>query len=81
MSGILSLTPSENDDYNQFTRAIYKKDFDVKRPRGRPPKRWCDQIKQDTNLPLLTSEKSYQDEEKWRQIIKENVARLSGVSN
>ena len=66
---------------HKFTKAIYKKDFDVKRPRGRPPKRWCDQIKQDTNLPLLTSEKSYQDEEKWRQIIKENVARLSGVSN
>jgi len=28
----------------------YKQDFNVKRPRGRPPKRWADHIRTDTGI-------------------------------
>lgn len=35
----------------------YRQDFTNPRPRGRPPKRWSSQIKEDTGLPLATVER------------------------
>jgi hypothetical protein len=64
-----------------YVNIAYKQDFDGKRPKGRPPKRWSDQLRLDTGLPLLTAEKTCQDREKWRKCIMKNVARLSGVCN
>ena len=45
----------------------YKQDFPHPRPRGRPPKRWIDLIKDDTGLPILTAERNTQDRSRWRQ--------------
>ena len=62
-----------------YVKRIYKEDFTNKRPRGRPPKRWSDHIRYDTNLPLLTAERLAKDRIGWRQNVNSNVARLSGV--
>ena len=62
---------------NSYVSIAYKQDFLVKRSKGRPPKRWSDQLRNDTGLPLLTAERIGKDREKWRSIIKKNVARLS----
>ena len=62
-----------------FVKKAYKLDFTNKRPRGRPPKRWSDHIRQDTNLPILTAERLSKDRIKWKKAVRTNVARLSGV--
>ena len=49
-----------------FVNITYKHDFDGKRPKGRPPKRWSDQLRSNTGLPLLTTEIKCQDREKMR---------------
>ena len=64
---------------SSYVKTAFKKDFVGKRPRGRPPNRWCDQLKIDTGLPLLTAERLCNNRWKWRDIIMKNVARLSGV--
>ena len=40
---------------------MYKREFSGPRPRGHHPKRWEDQIKSDTGLPLHTAEKVAKD--------------------
>ena len=45
----------------------YKNDFNHRRPRGRPPKRWVDLIRKDTGLPILTAERNAQHRRGWRQ--------------
>lgn len=37
--------------------ASYKQDFTNPRPRGRPPKRWSDNIRDQCGVPLLTAER------------------------
>ena len=64
---------------SSYVRKAYKDDFNKKRTKGRPPKRWTDQIKNDVGIPLLTAEKYSLDRERWRCSINKNVARLSGV--
>ena len=36
---------------------LYKLDFNKKRPRGRPPKRWSDGIREQCGEPLLNIER------------------------
>ena len=36
---------------SSIVKKVYKSDFDKKRKRGRPQKRWVDQISEDTALP------------------------------
>ena len=43
----------------------YKQVFPQKRPKGRSPKRWSDQIRNDTRLPLLTAERNTKNRTKW----------------
>ena len=62
-----------------FVHMSYKEDFDGTRPKGRPPKRWSDQIREDTGLPLLTAERYCQDRERWKKVSVESVAKLHGV--
>ena len=57
----------------------YKSGFPGPRPRGRPPKRWEDQIKKDTGLPLRTAEKVAMDRGEWRSCAYSSVAKLFGV--
>ena len=51
---------------NSYVNISYKNDFRNKRPQGRPPKRWTDQIKEDTSLPLLTAERNALQRGRWR---------------
>ena len=48
----------------------YKRDFSQKRPKGRSPKRWSDQIRNDTRLPLLTAERNTKDRTKWVEFVR-----------
>ncbi len=48
----------------------YKQDFPQKRSKGRPPKRWSDQIRNDTRLPLLTAERNTKDRTKWVEFVR-----------
>ena len=42
-----------------------KEDFNNKRNRGRPKKRWIDLIKKDTRLPVATTNNYAKDRKKW----------------
>ena len=43
---------------------MMKEDFNKRRNRGRPKKRWTDLIKEDTKLPVATAEKYAKDRKK-----------------
>ncbi len=43
---------------DEYVAVAYREDFGNPRPRGRPPKRWRDQIREDTGLPLPTVERN-----------------------
>ena len=45
----------------------YHDDFKNPRPRGRPPKRWAAQIREDTGVPLATAERRASDRGSWRR--------------
>ena len=62
-----------------YVKKVYKEEFNGKRPKGRPPKRWSDQIRLDTDVPLLTAERASKDRKNWRKTIAWNASRLSGV--
>ena len=62
--------------------SVYKDNFPDKRPPGRPPKRWEDQIREDTGLPLLTAEKYAKDRKRWKSCVEKNCARIqTGLCN
>jgi len=54
----------------------YKKEFMGKRPRGRPPKRWMDQIRHDVELPLLTAERIAKNRIKWKECVTKKCAKI-----
>ena len=59
-----------------------KEDFNKRRNRGRPKKRWIDLIKEDTGLPVATAEKYTKDRKNWRNNVNNKWAKsLSGVCN
>ena len=39
-----------------FVTNTYREDFSNQRPRGRPPKKWITQVREDTGLPIATAE-------------------------
>ena len=51
---------------DSYVYKAYKDDFTQARPRGRPPKRWSAQIREDTGLPLLTLERRALNRGRWR---------------
>ena len=61
---------------SSYVKKVYRDDFKNKRPRGRPPKRWSDQIRFDTNLPLLTAERLAKDGTRWNQSPSEEPIKL-----
>ena len=59
-----------------------KVDFNKRRNRGRPKKRWIDLIKEGTGLPVATAGKYAKDRMKWRNNVNTKWAKpLSGVCN
>jgi len=46
--------------------ASYRLDFARPRSRGRPPKRWSDNIRNQCGIPLLTAERRARAKEQWR---------------
>ena len=48
---------------NSYVSLALRQDFPNPRPRGRPPKKWTDQIRKDTGLPLATAERRAADRE------------------
>ena len=52
-----------------------KEDFKDKRPKGRHPKRWSDQIREDTKIPLATAQKYAKDRGKLRRLVNEKWAK------
>ena len=50
---------------NSYVNISYKIDFRNTRPQGRPPKRWKDQIKDDTSLALATAERNALQRGHW----------------
>ena len=51
-----------------FVNKAYLGDFQHRRPRGRPPKRWRDQISEDTGWSLRDCEQRARDRVDWRSI-------------
>ena len=69
---------ARRDINTSFVKMSYKREFTGKRPRGRPPKRWQDLIREDTGLPPLTAERRAQDRERWKDFVKLKCARIPG---
>jgi len=40
-----------------YVAQAYRQDFNSPRPRGRPPKKWITQVREDTGLPIATAER------------------------
>lgn len=43
---------------DEYVSVAYREDFQNRRPRGRPPRRWKDQVREDRGLPLPTVERN-----------------------
>jgi hypothetical protein len=54
----------------------YENSFQNNRPRGRPPKRWVDQIRHDLQIPKITAERVAKDREKWKEVVRTGRARV-----
>ena len=48
--------------------SAYAGDFAARRPRGRPPKRWRDQVVEDVGQPLRHCEATAREREDWREL-------------
>jgi hypothetical protein len=54
----------------------YENSFQNNRPRGRPPKRWVDQIRHDLQIPKITAERVAKDREMWKEVVRTGRARV-----
>ena len=60
-----------------LVKKVMKGDFQKKRGRGRPAKRWADLIREDTSLPISTAEKYSKDRDKWRRLVNSKWCKAS----
>ena len=60
---------------NSLAKKIMKNDFQKKRKRGRPPKRWIDQLKEDTGLSIPTLDTLAADRIVWRRKVNTEWAK------
>ena len=60
---------------DNIVRQVYKQDFKGQQKRGRPLKRWNDQIRNDTGLPLLTTERHAINRTEWMGASSRSTAR------
>ena len=55
----------------------YRQDFQKTRPRGRPPKKWTTQIREDTGVPLATAERKASNRRGWRSAVQGGSAKAA----
>ena len=71
-----------SDESLQKKKKKNDEDFDKKKNRGRPHKRWLDLIKENTGLPIATAGRHAKDKYRWRKNVNIRWAKpLSGVRN
>ena len=58
-----------------YVAKAYREDFSNPRPRGRPPKKWITQVREDTGLPIATAERRASDRGDWRTVSRLERAR------
>jgi hypothetical protein len=51
-----------------YITQAYRQDFRNPRLKGRPPKRWADQVRADTGLPIATAERRAASRSDWSQM-------------
>ncbi len=51
-----------------YVAQAYRQDFTNPRRRGRPQKRWINQVREDTGLPIATAERRASDRIDWRTV-------------
>jgi hypothetical protein len=61
---------------NSYVHRVYKEEFPGKRRRGRPPKRWSDQIRKEMEIPLLTLERYAGDRDGWKSRVNKKCAKI-----
>ena len=61
-----------------YVYRTYKEEFPGKRPQGRPPKRWVDDIRLQTKIPLLTLERKALNRNKWKAYVDKECAKIPG---
>ena len=54
--------------HHRLPLKAYKNDFTQRRPPGRPPTRWRDQIQGDLGVPLQEAEHQTQGRTEWRRM-------------
>ena len=64
---------------DSYVARAYHLDFPNPRPRGRPPKKWCTQIREDTGLPLATAERRASERLDWRREVTERARFRRGI--
>ena len=60
---------------SSIVKRTLQNDFTKKRKRGRPPKRWKDQIKEDTGLDFDTLHDIANDRAEWRRHVNQIWAK------
>ena len=65
---------------HSMVSVAYRTDFDNPRPRGRPPKRWKDQIMHDSGITLMEAEMEALDRGKWKDRIKRSKGPVPVLS-
>ncbi|KAI8519098.1 hypothetical protein Bbelb_023550 [Branchiostoma belcheri] len=64
---------------NTLVYKAYHQDFQNPRPRGRPPKRWKDQIQSDTGITLSVAEAIALDRTGWRNLTEGSKGPAPGL--
>ncbi|KAI8489175.1 hypothetical protein Bbelb_331600 [Branchiostoma belcheri] len=64
---------------NTLVYKAYHQDFQNPRPRGRPPKRWKDQIQSDTGITLSVAEAIALDRTGWRNLTEGSKGPVPGL--
>ena len=58
-----------------YVAKAYREDFSNPKPRDRPPKKWITQVREDTGLPIATTERRASDRGDWRTVSRLERAR------